>query len=646
MGGISQSLMNTTFAKANQGTDQLACIWSHLPDEAFPEQIERVDSLAHQAGLLYPNVKFKYCTAVEAYQLWRKSQDTIKPEITFSSTPVADRTKFSVTSNETIFQAQPFIAVKDIYNRYFIAECVNTGNNSWETSQTFLTSELVKAGVVLTDTMGNQSMDFINFLPDDKFIDNHDSQYSEIYGNWNTSSSAAWDIDSRTTSLNPGDSAKVRWNFYPEMSTYYSTFIQFPDITNRLDTLKVQIYKNGFPLKDFSYLNNSPQKQWSYFTTEMLESGSVYSFEITGVNRSNSVKTMTADVMKFTACVPERQLVSSVDLLNMQEHNIEDTLFMQIPIFNGGIHDLTIQSVGSTEGSVISTSGYPKTVGGMTSTSIPLFFLPTELGMFTDTVVIISDDAVSPVLKIPFSVTIVPYFEIVDNDDPTGYSEIGSWSKSVAQAYGNSSRFASLPGSVIPVAKFQTVLHKSGFYDVFFIVPVTVNAADRALYKVKAGGVVIDSLIIDQNTGSGLWKKIGRYNFNEGETVSVEVIDSRTGTSGRVLRADAVKWAIADPSSIEGNKMEELPKSCALFQNYPNPFNPTTVIRFQLPTAGFVHGVVYDMLGSKVKTLINGDMVAGDHSVLFTADNLPSGVYIFRLESNNFSSVIKMILTK
>ena len=69
MGGISQTLLNSTFAKASQGTVQLACIWSHLPDVAFPQQIQRVDSLLHKAALLYPTVKFKYCTAIEAYQL-------------------------------------------------------------------------------------------------------------------------------------------------------------------------------------------------------------------------------------------------------------------------------------------------------------------------------------------------------------------------------------------------------------------------------------------------------------------------------------------------------------------------------------------------------------------------------------------------
>ncbi len=83
-----------------------------------------------------------------------------------------------------------------------------------------------------------------------------------------------------------------------------------------------------------------------------------------------------------------------------------------------------------------------------------------------------------------------------------------------------------------------------------------------------------------------------------------------------------------------------------LTQNYPNPFNPETVIRFALPVAGFAKGVVYDILGREVATLVNGEMPAGEHRVSFNAVNLPSGVYIFRLESGKHSSAIKMLLSK
>lgn len=88
------------------------------------------------------------------------------------------------------------------------------------------------------------------------------------------------------------------------------------------------------------------------------------------------------------------------------------------------------------------------------------------------------------------------------------------------------------------------------------------------------------------------------------------------------------------------------PISFSLSQNYPNPFNPETVIRYALPVAGFAKGVVYDILGREVATLLNSEMPAGEHQLKFDATGLPSGVYIFRLEAGGYSSAIKMVVEK
>ncbi|MBK7868288.1 MAG: T9SS type A sorting domain-containing protein [Ignavibacteriales bacterium] len=69
-------------------------------------------------------------------------------------------------------------------------------------------------------------------------------------------------------------------------------------------------------------------------------------------------------------------------------------------------------------------------------------------------------------------------------------------------------------------------------------------------------------------------------------------------------------------------------------------------MKFSIPEAGFVKGVVYDILGREVTTLLNGEMNSGYHEVKFDAVGLSSGVYIFRLESGKYSSAIKMIVNK
>lgn len=83
-----------------------------------------------------------------------------------------------------------------------------------------------------------------------------------------------------------------------------------------------------------------------------------------------------------------------------------------------------------------------------------------------------------------------------------------------------------------------------------------------------------------------------------------------------------------------------------LAQNYPNPFNPSTKINFGLKKAGNVEITVYNILGNKISTLVNGVKSAGNHSVAFNASNLSSGIYFYKIVTNEFVQTKKMILEK
>lgn len=102
-------------------------------------------------------------------------------------------------------------------------------------------------------------------------------------------------------------------------------------------------------------------------------------------------------------------------------------------------------------------------------------------------------------------------------------------------------------------------------------------------------------------------------------------------------------WEISD---ADERGATEVPSSLRLLGNFPNPFNPTTEIRFELATSSRVTLKVYDLLGREVVTLVDGLVPAGAHTERFDAAGLPSGMYLARLTSGEYSQTTKMILLK
>ena len=98
------------------------------------------------------------------------------------------------------------------------------------------------------------------------------------------------------------------------------------------------------------------------------------------------------------------------------------------------------------------------------------------------------------------------------------------------------------------------------------------------------------------------------------------------------------------PSAVQAANTG-IPGTFALQQNYPNPFNPETVINYELPIANFVELTVYNTLGQKVRTLVSGRQEAGRYSIRFDVNGLTSGVYLYRLSTDDgFVQTKKMIL--
>lgn len=121
--------------------------------------------------------------------------------------------------------------------------------------------------------------------------------------------------------------------------------------------------------------------------------------------------------------------------------------------------------------------------------------------------------------------------------------------------------------------------------------------------------------------------------------------DAHTGTgvggNGTILRTTN-----GGVTFVDQPRNAEVPSEFVLKQNYPNPFNPNTTIRYQLPMQSHVKLSVFDMLGRGVVTLANEEKSPGTYTVKWDASGVASGVYFYRLQAGQFSSVQKMLLMR
>ena len=96
--------------------------------------------------------------------------------------------------------------------------------------------------------------------------------------------------------------------------------------------------------------------------------------------------------------------------------------------------------------------------------------------------------------------------------------------------------------------------------------------------------------------------------------------------------------------SVE-NESDQVPSQFFLNQNFPNPFNPSTKIKYEVPGNGNISLKVYDVLGKEITVIVNEIQNTGIYEVNFNGNNLPGGVYFYKLEAFD-PSIKKMILIK
>lgn len=150
------------------------------------------------------------------------------------------------------------------------------------------------------------------------------------------------------------------------------------------------------------------------------------------------------------------------------------------------------------------------------------------------------------------------------------------------------------------------------------------------------------------NTNSGQLKvKNWDAQNNKWNEVSNAVVNSTAGTIS-VSQNGVSNFYIVTADKLTDVKEvnNTVPDNFSLKQNYPNPFNPSTTIEFSLKENSNVKLSIYNILGQKVVTLIDGQMNAGAHIYQFNASNLSSGIYFYQLTAGENSKIMKMELLK
>ncbi|HRI47748.1 MAG TPA: T9SS type A sorting domain-containing protein [Ignavibacteriaceae bacterium] len=164
--------------------------------------------------------------------------------------------------------------------------------------------------------------------------------------------------------------------------------------------------------------------------------------------------------------------------------------------------------------------------------------------------------------------------------------------------------------------------------------------------------------LIERSLNGGAFTQIAAVNGSTSEYIDYDLSYAGSGPNTAVYKIRAkdtqgltslytegksVAWG--DAWKIGTNAIE-IVKEYKLQQNYPNPFNPMTSINYQIKEKGLVSLKVFDMLGKEVAELVNETKDEGQHSIMFDASNLPSGVYIYSLRVNDYVQNNKMTLLK
>jgi hypothetical protein len=238
------------------------------------------------------------------------------------------------------------------------------------------------------------------------------------------------------------------------------------------------------------------------------------------------------------------------------------------------------------------------------------------------------------------------------------WTTTNTWAITNAQYHSPSNSFTDSPGGNYVANTNNSMTNAT---------PVNVSAYPAVFlsfwhkYTTEAG---YDFCYVEVSSNNGTtWQNVATYNgtLSTWTQVSLDITSQAAATANLRFRFRLTSdgslqydgWYVDDIklttyATITGveNNNTGIPNKYALNQNYPNPFNPVTLISYSIPKQSFVKITVYDLLGREIQKLVNEVKIAGTYNVAFDGENLSTGVYYYKLESDGFVDVKKMMLIK
>ena len=536
---LMRANLDTMFREAAEGNDQMGCFWGHLAEGGFLSGIANLDALAHEFSAQY-DVEFRYCKDVEAMRLWINPADTVAPLLAVTEIPEGDQIRFAIETDGPVFQAEePFIAIKTVYETYRRLSCARTGENRWQTDEAIPASILAKAAVAVCDSVGNQAKKHFDYVPDDVFVDDQHPEFQEISGNWqNYETGQLWNLKARQ--LLGAGAVRITPNI-AERRAYRISFHGPGSNSNSVRCIVQNTVRSDTIWFDAPLAGSD---HWQDIGIFELQSGTGNTLTIENLAAN---KMLGLDVIRFTPLVAEKQAVVGLDSLDFGDVVVGDTTVIDLAIGNLGSGVLNIWAISHASGEIAVGADFPLAIAPLETRHIPVSLVTQQYGEHDDQLIIHTDDPLHSMIRLPVRANAVSYFKVADNDDPDGYAEFGAdWFTSSGTAYGPSSRCAWIQGND-PYADFTKILDYSGVYDVQFIVPVTANAHDHAVYRILVDGSPLAMVIKDQNQGSGQFVSLGEYPLPGEVPITVRVQDFGGNTNpgaNIVLRADAVRFRL------------------------------------------------------------------------------------------------------